>query len=91
MEGYYEEGVAISRDAQSKQGSEKQRSYVFSHLGEVSGLGLLGKQDEAEDAVRRLRIFQSDITLASIGEAIPMVESKGKQRLFEGLKLAGLG
>ena len=91
MEGYYEEGVAISRDAQSKQGSEKQRSYVFSHLGEVSGLGLLGKQDEAEDAVRRLRIFQSDITLASIDEAIPMVESKGKQRLFEGLKLAGLG
>ena len=90
MDGHYEEGIAISRDAQRAQGSEKLRSYVFSHLGEVSGLGLLGRREEAEDAIRRLRIFQSDITLASIDEAIPVVESEGKRRLFEGLKLAGL-
>ena len=90
MVGDYEEGIAFSREAQKEHGTLKQRSIIFSHLGEVSGLGLLEKSDEAAEALHRLKAVFPEITQKAIQEAIPMVESEGKQRLFEGLKLAGL-
>ncbi len=90
MVGRYEEGIAFSQDAQRIQGLLKQRSNVFSYLGEISGLGMLGKTKEAEEALQCLRNVQSDITMNFIEDALPIIESEARERFFEGLKLAGL-
>ncbi|MDJ0778780.1 MAG: tetratricopeptide repeat protein [Gammaproteobacteria bacterium] len=86
MDGREQEGVAISREAQGYSDH-----HLFAYLAEVSGLGLLGRVDEAEIALMRLRGVQADISLEFLQRSLPMAESEAKRRFLRGLELAGLG
>ena len=90
MDGRYEEGIALSQEAQRNLGSQIQRSHVYAYLGEVSGLGILGKSKEAEEVMRRLRNVQSDISMNFLASSMPIVESDARERFFHGLELAGI-
>lgn len=90
MDGRYEEGIALSQEAQRTLGSQNQRSHVYAYLGEVSGLGQLGKLKEAEEVMRRLRNVRSDISMNFLASSMPIVESDARERFFHGLELAGI-
>ncbi len=85
MTGREEEGVATSREAQ-----QHSNHHLFSYLAEVSGLGLLQRDDEAADALARLRRVQPDVSLEFLQRSLPMVEADSKHRFLQGLALAGL-
>ncbi len=85
MDERYEEGVAVSQESQ-----RIHDAHLFGFLAEVSGLGLLGKEKEAEEALQRLRSVQPDISISFIERSIPIVKSEAGDRLFRGLGLAGM-
>ena len=86
----YEDGIAASREAQRNLGSQSQRSNLFAYLGEVSGLGLLDKKHEAEQALQRMRNELPNVSLEFIETSLPMLESDTTDRLFHGLTRAGM-
>jgi len=81
----YEEGVVLSQEAQ-----RSNDSHLFSYLAEVSGLGILGKETEAADALKRLGKVQPGISIDFIEQSLPMARSDGKSRFLRGIKLAGM-
>ena len=80
-----EQGVQTSRDAQ-RHGD----FHLFSHLGEVSGLGLLQRHEEANRALARLKKVEPTISIDFLEYSLPMPASAAKNRFIDGLKLAGL-
>ncbi|TNF86102.1 MAG: adenylate/guanylate cyclase domain-containing protein [Gammaproteobacteria bacterium] len=85
MDERYEEGIAISRQAQQLNDSQ-----LFTYLAEVSGLGMLGQAQEAENALQRLRLVEPEISMEFIERSLPMTDSEAKDRFLRGLKLAGV-
>ena len=85
MDERYEEGIAVSQESQ-----RNHDSHLFGYLAEVSGLGLLGKEKEAEEALQRLRRVQPDISISFIERSLPIVKSEAGDRFFHGLELAGM-
>jgi len=85
MDERYEEGIAVSQESQ-----RNHDSHLFGYLAEVSGLGLLGKRKEAEEALQRLRKVQPDISMIFIEESLPIVKSEARDRFLRGLELAGM-
>jgi TolB-like protein len=81
----YEEGIAISREAQ-----RNHDSHLFGYLAEVSGLGILGREKESADALERLKKVQPDISIDFVEQSLPMAISETKDRFLQGLKLAGM-
>jgi hypothetical protein len=81
----FEEGIAVSQEAQ-----RNHDAHLFGYLAEVSGLGLLGREKEAQEALHRLRKVQPDISISFIENSIPIVKSEGRDRFLRGLKLAGM-
>jgi adenylate cyclase len=81
----YEEGIALSQEAQRHPDSK-----LFANLAEVSGLGLLGKENEAADALDRLQQIQPDISLCFIEQSIPIAKSDARDRFLHGLASAGM-
>ncbi len=81
----YEEGIALSQDEQRHPNSK-----LFANLAEVSGLGLLGKENEAADALDRLQQIQPDISLCFIEQSIPIAKSDARDRFLHGLASAGM-
>jgi len=81
----YEEGIALSQEAQRNHGS-----HLFGYLAEVSGLGILGKEKESADALERLKKVQPDISIGFIEQSLPMAMSEAKDRFLQGLELAGM-
>ncbi len=81
----YEEGIALSQEAQRHPDSK-----LFANLAEVSGLGLLGKENEAADALDRLQQIQPDISLCFIEQSIPIAKSDARDRFLHGLVSAGM-
>jgi len=85
MDERYEEGIAVSQESQ-----RNHDSHLFGYLAEVSGLGLLGKVKEAEEALQRLRRVQPDISISFVERSLPIVKSEAGGRFFRGLELAGM-
>ena len=81
----YEEGIALSREAQRHSDFQ-----LFSYLAEVSGLGMLGRAEEATNALERLRQVEPGISLSFIERSLPMPASESKDRFLQGFKLAGM-
>jgi tetratricopeptide (TPR) repeat protein len=81
----YKEGISLSQEAQRNHDST-----MFEYLGEVSGLGMLGKKNEAADALERLKKAQPNVSISFIEQAIPITNSDAKDRFLQGLELAGL-
>ena len=81
----YEEGIALSQDAQ-----RNNDSHLFAYLAEVSGLGILGKKQESTNALERLKKVEPDISVSFVEQSLPMAPSDAKDRFLQGLKLAGM-
>jgi adenylate cyclase len=81
----YEEGIALSQEAQRHPDSK-----LFANLAEVSGLGLLGKEIEATDALDRLQQIQPDISISFIEQSLPIAKSDARDRFLHGLASAGM-
>ena len=80
-----EDGISLSQEAQRNHDST-----MFEYLGEVSGLGLLGKSNEAANALERMQQAQPNVSISYIKRVIPMADSDAKDRFLRGLELAGL-
>jgi len=81
----YKEGISLSQEAQRNHDST-----MFEYLGEVSGLGMLGKNNEAADALERLKKVQPSVSINFIEQALPIANSDARDRFLQGLELAGL-
>ena len=81
----YEEGIALSQEAQ-----RNNNSHLFAYLAEVSGLGILGKEQESANALERLKKVEPDISVGFVEQSLPMATSDAKDRFLQGLKLAGM-
>ena len=81
----YKEGISLSQEAQRNHDST-----MFEYLGEVSGLGMLGKKNEAADALERLKKVQPSVSINFIEQALPITNSDARDRFLQGLELAGL-
>ncbi len=81
----YTEGISLSQEAQRNHDST-----MFVYLGEVSGLGMLGKKKEAADALERLKKAQPNVSISFIEQSLPVANSDARDRFLKGLELAGL-
>ena len=81
----YEEGIALSQEAQRIHGK-----HLFGYLAEISGLGMLGKTNEATEALVRLEKVQPDISISFVAESLPIVKSDAREHFLHGLELAGM-
>ncbi|MFO0996315.1 MAG: adenylate/guanylate cyclase domain-containing protein [Alphaproteobacteria bacterium] len=85
MLGQLEKAIEVARQSQ-----RQAHAAVFSHLAEISALGILGRNDEAQDAVRRAREKKPDIGIAYVAEALPITDERCREILHGGLRKAGL-
>jgi len=85
MEQRYEEGIALSQDAQ-----RDNDSHLFSFLAEVSGFGNLGKERESEIALEKLRQVEPEISISFVEQSLPMAHSDARDRFLQGLRAAGM-
>jgi adenylate cyclase len=81
----YEEGIALSQESQ-----RHNDSHLFGFLAEVSGLGMLGKEKEAADALQRLKKVEPDISTGFVEQSLPMAASEVRDRFLQGLVSAGM-
>ncbi len=81
----YTEGISLSQEAQ-----RNHNSTMFEYLGEVSGLGMLGKIKEAAFALERLKKAQPNVSISFIEQSLPAANSDARDRFLQGLELAGL-
>ena len=63
---------------------------MFEYLAEISGLGMLGKKNEATEALERLKKVQPDISISFVAESMPIVESEVRDHFLHGLEIAGM-
>jgi adenylate cyclase len=85
MLGEYEKAVALSRRSQ-----QQANAAIFSHLAEISALGLLGRRDDARDAITRARQKKPDLSVGYVDEALPITDRQCRDLFLDGLRKAGL-
>ena len=83
--GQHEEAIAVSQQSQ-----QQATSTIFSHLGEISALGQLGRSGEAEVAIRRARLKKPDVSIAYVDQTLPISEPHCRYMFLDGLRKAGL-
>jgi Flp pilus assembly protein TadD len=83
--GQYEEALSVSQQSQ-----QQATSTIFSHLGEISALGQLGRSGEAEVAIGRARLKKPDVSIAYVDQTLPISEPHCRNTFLDGLRKAGL-
>jgi tetratricopeptide (TPR) repeat protein len=63
---------------------------VFASVAQLVALGLLGREDEAVEALERARRFKSDLTIGFVLEVLPITDPECRDRFTDGLRKAGL-
>lgn len=81
----YEEAIEYSKRAQ-----RQPNAGTFSYAAEVSGLGQLGREEDARDAVQRLLKHNSSASTQFFRRALPVTHRVSRERFFGGLLKAGL-
>ena len=74
----------------SQEAQRNNNSHLFAYLAEVSGLGILGKEQESANALERLKKVEPDISVGFVEQSLPMATSDAKDRFLQGLKLADM-
>ena len=83
--GQYAEAIAVSQQSQ-----QQATSAIFSHLGEISALGQLGRRGESEMAIGRARLKKPDVSIAYVDQTLPISEPHCRNTFLDGLRKAGL-
>lgn len=85
MDGEFEQAIDWSRRAQ-----QQNNAAIFAHVGELTGLGHLKRQDEAADAVRRAIAKMPDVCVSFFDRVLPVTSPPHRDMLLDGLRQAGL-
>ena len=85
LAGEPEEAVVWSRRAQ-----QQPNAAIFSHVGEICALGLMGRGEEASDAVERAVKTMPDVTIQHFSKVLPITHAPSRETFLKGLRLAGL-
>lgn len=90
-------GIALYIDERYEETVENARlmmrtdpSYGASHRQLCAALAMLGRAEEAKQAMARLRDRMPDLTIAKVAEMIPIRNAADSERWLEGLRRAGL-
>lgn len=83
--GELEEAILWSRRAQ-----QQPNAAIFSHVGEICALGLLGRKEEAADAVERAKKVMPAVTVRHLDKVLPITHAPSREALLRGLRRAGL-
>ena len=81
----YDEAIAVSKAAQ-----QNPNAAIYAFLGELSALGNRGEAERAEDALRRARIVNPDVTIDYLDKALPAMDGQGRDLFLGGLRKAGV-
>jgi len=85
FKGDLDEAIVWSRRSQ-----QQPNATIFCHVAEVGALGLLGREDDAADAVARAKKTMPDVTIRYLETVLPITDAKCRGLFLKGLKAAGL-
>jgi TolB-like protein/tetratricopeptide (TPR) repeat protein len=85
MLGRLEEAIELSRRCQ-----RHALAAIFAHLAEISALGLLGRLDEAKEAIARARAKKPDVSVSYVDHTLPITVPNSRNVFLDGLRKAGL-
>nr|NIN37312.1 tetratricopeptide repeat protein [Gammaproteobacteria bacterium]NIT15042.1 tetratricopeptide repeat protein [Gammaproteobacteria bacterium] len=83
--GHYEEALAWARRA-----VRQPNAVLFASVAELAALGWLGRSDEADMALERVRSFKPDADIQYVLSVHPITEAECRERFVAGLRKAGL-
>lgn len=63
---------------------------IWAYMGELSALGLLGRQKEANAALKRARQLKADLSVSFIKQALPITDAASREHFLGGLSRAGV-
>jgi adenylate cyclase len=85
LAGELDEAVVWSRRAQ-----QQSSAAIFAHVGEICALGLMGRSEEAADAVERAKKTMPDVTIRHLDKVLPISHAPSREMFLKGLRQAGL-
>jgi tetratricopeptide (TPR) repeat protein len=90
-------GIALYLDKRFEETVENARNMMrvdpffgAAHRQLTAALAMLGRLEEAEQAMARLRDLMPDLTIAKIAEMVPIMRAADNELWLEGLRKAGL-
>ena len=63
---------------------------IWAHMPEVCALGLLGRIDEAQAALDRVRRLKPNVSLDFVDQALKFSNTTDREHFVDGLRKAGL-
>jgi adenylate cyclase len=81
----YDEALACSHRAQ-----QSPITAIWAYMGELSTLGVLGREAAAREALGRALKIQPDLSISFIKQALPITHEASSNRFFGGLLKAGV-
>ena len=81
----YDEAIVWSQMSQRQANAR-----IFSHLAEISALGHLDRDAEAQDAIKRAQRTKADVSISYVDEALPITDQACRALFHDGLRKAGL-
>ncbi len=74
----------------SRRAQEHPNVAIFSHVGEICALGLLGRSAEAADAIARARKAMPNVSIGHLDKVLPITHGPSRAIFLSGLRKAGL-
>jgi adenylate cyclase len=81
----YEDALDYARQAQ-----RHPNTALWAFMPEVSALGLMGRLDEARDALERVHKLKPDVTCSFATQVLPISRTADREHFVRGLKAAGV-
>jgi adenylate cyclase len=81
----YEEALDCSHRAQ-----QYPITAIWAHMGELATLGVLNRQEEAQEALERALILQPDLSISFVKQALPITHAASMEHFIDGLTKAGV-
>ena len=81
----YEEALDYARRAQ-----RQPNTALWAFMPEVSALGLMGRLDEAREALQRVHRLKPDVTCSFATQVLPFTHEKDREHFVRGLLAAGI-
>ncbi|MCB1377952.1 MAG: tetratricopeptide repeat protein [Alphaproteobacteria bacterium] len=85
LSGEEEQATEWSRRAQ-----QQTNAAIFAHVGELLGWGLLGRTEEAANAVARAQATMPDVSVSFLDRVLPITDTASRERFLAGLRKSGL-
>jgi len=81
----YEEALDCSHRAQ-----QYPITAIWAYMGELATLGILDRQEESREALKRALVLQPDLSISFIERALPITHAASRDQFIGGLAKAGV-